>query len=111
MICDRVVVKECIKIWFGNQEAFETCLHSEVLDTLSSKLRYGFFTKKYCLAMTMPILWAFMDISASWAAHAWWDFSVEWLLAGLTVSHFGQKILILLTFCPPAFSVLKCCST
>lgn len=85
MICDRVVVKECIKIWFGNQEAFETCLHSEVLDTLSSKLRYGFFTKKYCLAMTMPILWAFMDISASWAAHAWWDFSVEWLLAGLTV--------------------------
>ena len=32
MICDREVVKECINIWWGSQEAFEDFLHSEVID-------------------------------------------------------------------------------
>ena len=85
LMCDRMVVKGCVKMWFGSQEAFEKCLHSELLETLSWKLRYGVFTKKYCLAMTMPILWGFMDVFVSWAVNAWWALAVETLFFGLFV--------------------------
>lgn len=84
--CDRVAVKECIEIWFGSPEAFEQCLQSEVLETLTSKLRKGAFTRGYLHAMTCPVLWAFQDILASWVRNAQWDLALEALLFGLLES-------------------------
>ena len=40
MPCDRKVVKECVKVWFGSQEAFEHAVRSEVLDILTTIFKW-----------------------------------------------------------------------
>ena len=67
MLCDRKVVKECVKIWFGSQEAFEETVRSEVLETLMVVLSEEVFTNRWILCVTCPLLWALMDLSASFS--------------------------------------------
>ena len=52
MTCDREIVKDCITIWFGSQEAFEDCVRSEVLETLTSELEQSVFTRPWRIAVT-----------------------------------------------------------
>ncbi len=65
MLCDRKVVKECVNVWFGSQEAFEETVKSEVLEILSTNLSERVFTTTWTLAVTSPLIWTFMDLSAS----------------------------------------------
>ena len=65
MLCDRRVVKECVKIWFGSQEAFEDAVRSEVLDMLMVLLSDKVFTNTWILSVTTPFVWTFLDLSAS----------------------------------------------
>ena len=56
-LCDRLLVKKCINVWFGSQEAFEETVRSEVLDIVSRDLTHGVFTSKsWVLGVTVPIL-------------------------------------------------------
>ena len=67
MLCDRKVVKECVKIWFGSQEAFEETVRSEVLETLTVVLSEGVFTNRWILGVTSPLpldlSWTFQPVS------------------------------------------------
>ena len=69
MLCDRKVLKECVKIWFGSQEAFEHAVRSEVLDILTMVLSEKVFTTTWILGATCPFLWAFLDFSATFSIH------------------------------------------
>ena len=91
MLCDRKVVKECVKRWFGSQEAFEETLRSEVLEILMVVLSEEVFTNRWILGATCPFLWAFMDLSASFS-HAqfipsrfWEHRPPAYLLEGLMI--------------------------
>eukprot|EP00435_Cladocopium_sp_Y103_P029665 s244_g7.t1 len=89
IICDRRIVKECVNVWFGSQEAFENTLRSEILAILTHDLTERTFSTKSCLAMFMPLMWGLMDISASeWQLPArdfWQKSALAFLLHGLTI--------------------------
>ena len=34
IMCDREIITECIRLWFGSEEAFESCVRSEVSSLL-----------------------------------------------------------------------------
>ena len=68
--CDRKIVKECVKTWFGSLHAFEATVRSEVLEVLNHDLREKVFSIWWVLGMTAPIILAFMDISASYVSGA-----------------------------------------
>ena len=55
VMCDRQIVKECVCIWFGSEEAFEELIRSEVLDALSAGLQNGVFTRSWSLCVTRRI--------------------------------------------------------
>ncbi|CAK9072165.1 unnamed protein product [Durusdinium trenchii] len=85
MTCDREIVKDCITIWFGSQEAFEDCVRSEVLETLTSELEQSVFTRPWRIAASVPFLWACMDLAAMNAKTQHWLIAINWLLSGLTM--------------------------
>ncbi|CAK9008298.1 unnamed protein product [Durusdinium trenchii] len=84
-MCDRQIVKECVCIWFGSEEAFEELIRSEVLDALSAGLQNGVFTRSWSLCVCSPLLWAFWDLSASFAAHGLLEDAFEFGIAGLVL--------------------------
>ena len=85
MLCDREVVKECVNIWFGSQEAFEETVRSEVLEILTINLSERVFTTTWVLAVSSPFIWTFMDLSAS----VW---NIPWDASLLTHHSFGFMI-------------------
>ncbi|CAE7295240.1 unnamed protein product [Symbiodinium natans] len=68
MLCDRKIVKECVKIWFGSELSFENAVRTEVLDLLNRDLTEKVFSTPWALGVTSPLCLAFMDVSASMAA-------------------------------------------
>ena len=88
LLCDRRVVKECVRIWFGSQEAFEDAVRSEVLDMLMVLLSDKVFTNTWILSVTTPFVWTFLDLSVSFAPfpHPFWEHtSVALLTEGLVL--------------------------
>eukprot|EP00438_Fugacium_kawagutii_P023952 Skav213222 [mRNA] locus=scaffold369:119199:120668:+ [translate_table: standard] len=90
MICDRKIVNKCVRRWFGSQQNFEETLRSEVLDILARDLNDRVFCTRWILAVTSPIMWAFMDLVASFAEDFrrpdWWLWTgFAYLLLGPTV--------------------------
>ncbi|CAK9051477.1 unnamed protein product [Durusdinium trenchii] len=67
IMCDREIVKECISIWFGSEEAFEDYARSEVLEKLLGRLHDQIFTRQWSLSVSIPLLWAFLDLTVSHA--------------------------------------------
>ncbi|CAL1135791.1 unnamed protein product [Cladocopium goreaui] len=89
VFCDRRIVKECVNVWFGSEEAFENILRSEILAILTHDLTERIFSTKSSLAMFMPLMWGLMDISASeWqlpAKEFWQRSALAFLLHGLSI--------------------------
>ena len=90
LLCDRRVVKECVRIWFGSQEAFEDAVRSEVLDILLVVLNEKVFTYTWVLSVTMPCFWTFLDLSVTWTPDStfstfWEHTSVTFLIEGLVL--------------------------
>eukprot|EP00435_Cladocopium_sp_Y103_P009441 s3401_g2.t1 len=82
-MCDRRILKECVRMWFGSQKAFENTVCSEVMDILTRDLEQVFTTRS-TLAMFVPLMWGFMDIGASeW--HIWPGASIAFHIDGLSV--------------------------
>lgn len=67
LLCDREVVKACVVAWFGSQESFEESIRAEVSDAVVFDLQHHVFTRRRTCAVTSPLFWAFLDLSASWA--------------------------------------------
>eukprot|EP00435_Cladocopium_sp_Y103_P035893 s244_g9.t1 len=82
---------ESDRITFAGFEAegFENTLRSEILAILTHDLTERTFSTKSSLAMFLPLMWAFMDISASeWqlpAKEFWQKSSLAFLLDGASI--------------------------
>ena len=59
--CDRRILLECISIWFGNVGAFEQSVRTRLLNLLASGLWNELFRYKRCVAVTVPLLWQFLE--------------------------------------------------
>ena len=102
MLCDRKVLKECVKIWFGSQEAFEHAVRSEVLDILTMVLSEKVFTTTWILGATCPFLWALLSISRPLTQYSSSHPSL-WRHAGLLPTLCGVGMILWLV----AFPVFK----
>ena len=82
--CDRKILKECVKIWFGSEQAFEDIIRSEVSEILNRDLSEQVFSTPWILGVAAPIMWLFMDISSSFASMSewplWWEHPAPALL-------------------------------
>mmetsp|Transcript_40167 Transcript_40167/g.92924 ORF Transcript_40167/g.92924 Transcript_40167/m.92924 type:complete len:528 (-) Transcript_40167:140-1723(-) len=83
IMCDREIVKDCVTAWFGSQEEFEKTVRVEVLSILRNDLTERAFTREWVIGVTLPALWADMDMAASYARMERWDSAVAFLLFGL----------------------------
>ena len=91
LLCDRKIVKECVNIWFGNQQVFEDAVRSEVLKILERDLSERVFSSAWCLGVTSPVMLIFLDLAASMASgrlsqedrNLWRNPSAAWILDGL----------------------------
>ena len=63
--CDRQLVTECIRKWFGSTEGFEQCVRSSVSAALSEQLGNFSFPYFWVLGSTMPLVWGQMDAIAA----------------------------------------------
>ncbi|CAE7903476.1 GPI10 [Symbiodinium microadriaticum] len=63
--CDKAVLTECMRQWFGSIDVFEDDVRSGVAAALSEGLGKGWFPYPYLLAATAPILWGQGDFVAS----------------------------------------------
>ncbi|CAE7817838.1 unnamed protein product [Symbiodinium sp. CCMP2592] len=77
--CDKAVILECIRQWFGSVDAFEDDVRSGVAAALSEGLGKGGFPYPYVLAAGAPILWCQGDFAASRLREG------EFYYAGVTV--------------------------
>ena len=108
ILCDREVVKQCVTIWFGSTVAFEELIRSDVSELIATELCRNVFTRKWILQVLAPIVWAFMDFSASYIRSASWDLAsqqamrglVAWLLVGPMLVELG--ILLSSRYCSEA---------
>ncbi|CAE7274973.1 unnamed protein product [Symbiodinium sp. CCMP2592] len=104
MLCDRKIVKECVKTWFGSELAFEDTVRTEVSDILNRDLTQKVFSTPWALGVSSPVILAFMDLSASWTQppNIWalWDHPALCLLAEGLLTWFlvpaNKDLLILL---------------
>ncbi|CAE7594130.1 unnamed protein product, partial [Symbiodinium necroappetens] len=62
--CDRKILKQCVVMWFGSLESFESTLRSEVLEVLTRDLEEVFTTRSTIAAYT-PIMWGVMDYAVT----------------------------------------------
>ena len=65
LICDREIVSECIRLWFGSCEDFEALVQSSISNALASQLGRQAFPFHWLVGCTSPILWGEMDLFAS----------------------------------------------
>ncbi|CAE7632545.1 CCR3 [Symbiodinium sp. CCMP2456] len=71
--CDREILKQCMLIWFGSLESFDSTVRSEVLEVLMQDLEEVFSTRSTIAAYT-PIMWAVMDYAVTFSrveGHFW----------------------------------------
>ena len=94
IMCDRQIVKECVSIWFGNQEAFEDYVRSKVLENVATQLETQVFTQSWSLSVTMPFLWATFDLVANLVAAGKHEAAMARFLVGFVVWFICGPILI-----------------
>ena len=67
VLCDRIIVKQCVCTWFGSEEAFEDIVRSTVLDTLTTELQFGVFSRTWTVGVAAPVFWTFLDLAATFS--------------------------------------------
>ncbi|CAE6945910.1 unnamed protein product [Symbiodinium natans] len=106
-ICDRAVIKQCIRTWYGSAENFEETVKTRVQTMLYRQLGGMLFPYGWKVVGGSPLLWGFCDMTAarlrsgSWRAAAimfagglaWWLFFCPHLfqLALLLARYFRKK--------------------
>ena len=93
IICDREMVKECVSIWFGDQEAFEDYVRTKVTNNLAAELD-GVFTRSWSLAVTIPVFWTFLDWSAGYMSTGKDEDGMSLLLDGFVLWFFSGPTVV-----------------
>lgn len=63
LICDREIITECIRSWFGSEEQFEEAVRSQVSNAFVKGVGYFAVPFSWFLGGTTSIMWACMDLS------------------------------------------------
>eukprot|EP00913_Durusdinium_trenchii_P000054 g50.t1 len=67
-------------------------LEGEVLEALVCDLRYSVFTRSWTICIASPVLWASLDLAATWVAIGVWSKAIAWLWEN-TEDHDQQSLI------------------
>lgn len=98
MHCDRKIIMQCIRTWFGNAQAFEQRLQSEVLQFMVDQLSNEVFSYRQAVAMTTPVFWGYLDYGFDWILRGNNSTAVHNFIRGLTYMFAVSPTLLLLYF-------------
>ncbi|CAE7224505.1 unnamed protein product [Symbiodinium microadriaticum] len=65
--CDKEMLLNCIRLWFGSVEVFEERVRKDVLCCLMEQLSGDFFSYRQCIVALIPAMWSGLD----YASGAW----------------------------------------
>ena len=63
IVCDREIILECLRTWFGSEEEFELCVRSQVSLALEQGLGSKRFLLSWFLGICSCISWGFGDLA------------------------------------------------
>lgn len=81
--CDREVVSECLRAWFGSVEECEVTLKALGADGLTDQLGRLLIPFQLILSCTSPILWLCVDMAVSYYASDSVSSAKHWLIASI----------------------------
>ena len=64
-ICDREILLECVRMWFGSDEEFERCVRSQVSLALERGLGRHAFPYPWCMGISSCVCWGYVDFAVS----------------------------------------------
>ena len=65
IICDREILLECMRVWFGSDEEFERCVRSQVSSALAKGLGRRAFPFAWFVGINSALLWGYGDFAVS----------------------------------------------
>ena len=65
MLCDREIILECIRSWFGSDEEFEQAVRSQVSSALMKGVGYSALPYSWFVGVSLPMLWGYLDLAAA----------------------------------------------
>ncbi|CAE7945289.1 unnamed protein product, partial [Symbiodinium sp. KB8] len=84
VICDRAVIAQCIRTWYGSVEAFEGTVKTQVKTMLYRQLGGLLIPYGWQVVGASPLLWGFADITAARLRAGTWEVAAITFLGGLT---------------------------
>eukprot|EP00439_Symbiodinium_sp_Y106_P007963 s904_g1.t1 len=98
MHCDRKIILQCIRTWFGTVQTFEQRVQSEVLQLLVDQLSNEVFSYAQAVAITTPVCWGYLDFGFDWILRGNSSTAVHNFMRGLTYMFAVSPTLLLLLF-------------
>ncbi|CAK9070900.1 unnamed protein product [Durusdinium trenchii] len=96
--CDRETILECVRAWFGSEEAFESMVRHQVSSTLMG-LGQGALPVSWFMGMNSCALWIFFDLIVARLRAAEYFYSLAALINMLaTVFAFAPLVYLLCLF-------------
>ena len=71
-LCDRDVVLECIRNWYGSAQSFERIVRLRIRTMLYHQLGASLFPYTWQVASSLPLCWGSLDRIASLARGGFW---------------------------------------
>ena len=65
ILCDREILLECMRVWFGSDEEFEQCVRSQVSYALEKGLGTSAFPYSCCFGIFSCLCWGYGDFAIS----------------------------------------------
>ncbi|CAE7339899.1 GPI10 [Symbiodinium natans] len=85
MPCDRKVITECIRSWFGSEEQFEAEVKCRVSSAFVTGLGYYAVPFTWFMGASLPILWAYLDLMVARLREGEWFYTLVSFLYTLII--------------------------
>ena len=83
--CDREILLECLRTWFGSEEEFERCVRSQVSLALEQGLGRKSFRLSWFLAITSSLSWGFGDLAVAVLRAEDYYFALVYIIDALVI--------------------------
>ena len=104
-VCDREIVEDCIRNWYGSVQSFEGIVRLRIRKMLYQQLGASLFPYSWQLASSLPHFWGWLDLVASRARGGFWREAAILLMGALSWSLFLFPLVFHMTFI-----VARCCA-
>eukprot|EP00440_Ansanella_granifera_P002917 gb/GFBE01003184.1/.p1 GENE.gb/GFBE01003184.1/~~gb/GFBE01003184.1/.p1 ORF type:complete len:515 (+),score=57.92 gb/GFBE01003184.1/:1-1545(+) len=93
LLCDRVLVEQCINSWYGGLSAFEASVRSSLGASFQQQLGQYAFRYSWCICASSPYVWCELDFAAAAWSAGHYEHAVSRAVQGLATWLWGIPVL------------------